>query len=123
VCRNEPSSLCLHMLPEVVVSHPAPALIKHGCRVVSVRPQQLSDLRRQVFVHFEPSGHYSPSSIDGIISASLATAAANFSAALMSSGVSCGQDSMIRSGVCPSAMLPTITLTGTRVPLMHGLPW
>lgn len=39
----------------------------------------------------------------------------NFKAALTSSLVSCGHASKICSEVSPSAMLPTITLTGTRV--------
>jgi hypothetical protein len=40
----------------------------------------------------------------------------------VSSAVNCGQDRMTSSRVSPSAMLPTITLIGTRVHLMHGLP-
>ena len=120
---HEPTALGLDEPPQLVIGHALPSLITDRQRIMTQRGQHLCDFVGQIFVHLKADGHYSASLCSAVTSAQAAALAANHNAAVMSSAVNCGQDWMIRSGECPSAMLPTMTLTGTRVPLMHGLPW
>ena len=86
-----------------------------------LRDQHLYDLPRQAFVEFDPDAHL-PTRWSGTKSALLTASAANFSAALRSSGVNWGQADNTSWTLSPSAMLATIWPTGTRVPLMQGSP-
>jgi hypothetical protein len=91
--------------------------------IVPMSKEQIGNLVEEILVDLQSDGHNSTSLCAGRAVASAASAAANLKAAITSSIVSYGHDWMTRFGGYPSAMVPTITLTGTRVPLMHGLPW
>ena len=123
VAGDQPALLALHTLPHSGVREATPSLSHHRPSIVTVSSKNFGDLWRKIFVYLEARRHCSPATWRGTKSALLTASAANFNAALTSSIVNCGYANNTCSGVSPSPRLPAITLTGTRVPLIHGSPW
>jgi len=120
--RNQPAPLILNARPKLIVGQSLPALPDDSRHIVTPSGDEVGNLPREILVDLNVRNHRPLVRWRGTKSALFTASAANLRAALMSSSVSCGHASMICRGVSPSAMLATITLTGTRVPLMHGSP-